>query len=85
MTPSFSLPLLKNGGADHLAEAKPDGVVKQFGYFALIEQVREILGIARIAGGIGRKVPIGLLVNASHWGRLSVPVLYATVSTALCS
>jgi len=36
MAPSFSLPLLKDRGADHFAEAKPDGVVEQFGYFTLI-------------------------------------------------
>jgi hypothetical protein len=79
----MALALLDNGGADHLAKAKPNGVVEYLGYFTLIEQARKTFDLGRPARRIGRKVPIRLLLNAGHGAPpFRVRPLLATVSTA---
>ena len=66
---------LKDGGADHLAEAEPDGIVEHFEYFALIEQARQAFSAPRLGRWGGGDVAVRSVRGARHCTcRLSVPV-----------
>src|SRR6187431_3240331 len=50
-----------------LCETASSRFVKQLGYLTLLYQACQTLSIVCVALGIGREVPVRLLLSAGHW------------------
>ena len=64
---SMTLCRFENRVADPLAETASSRFVKQLGYLTLLHQACQTLSIVCVALGIGREVPVRLLLSAGHW------------------
>jgi len=57
----------ENRVADPLAETASSHFVKQLDYLTLLHQACQTFSIVCVALGVGREVPVRLLLSAGHW------------------